>query len=158
VSTEYLFRRDEDGDYWLVDNRGSVIHTERGPVFGAAVNDAASRVGAVDLAVTYRVAVNGHDLAVSALTLSPGGSVPTADLNEALAVLPVGAPPDVIHVVPEMKLSATYRPLLAPLRAAGLPKSSRYAWYLDHDTGVYKRFTAAVRAELTGTDPDERSE
>jgi putative long chain acyl-CoA synthase len=127
-------------------------------VFGAAVNDAASRVGAVDLAVTYRVAVNGHDLAVSALTLSPGGSVPTADLNEALAVLPVGAPPDVIHVVPEMKLSATYRPLLAPLRAAGLPKSSRYAWYLDHDTGVYRRFTAAVRAELTGTDPDERSE
>ena len=22
VSTEYLFRRDDDGDYWLVDNRG----------------------------------------------------------------------------------------------------------------------------------------
>jgi putative long chain acyl-CoA synthase len=155
VSTEYLFRRDEDGDYWLVDNRGSVIRTERGPVFSAAVNDAVSRVGAVDLAVTYRVAVDGHDLAVSALTLSPGGSVPTADLNEALAVLPVGAPPDVVHVVPEMKLSATYRPLLAPLRAAGIPKPSRHAWYLDHDTGVYKRFTAAVRAELTGTDPDE---
>jgi putative long chain acyl-CoA synthase len=155
VSTEYLFRRDEDGDYWLVDNRGSVIRTERGPVFSAAVNDALSRVGAVDLAVTYRVAVGDHDLAVSALTLSPGGSVPTADLNEALAVLPVGAPPDVVHVVSEMKLSATYRPLLAPLRAAGIPKPSRHAWYLDHDTGVYKRFTAAVRAELTGTDPDE---
>ena len=30
VSTEYLFRRDEDGDYWLVDNRGTVIHTARG--------------------------------------------------------------------------------------------------------------------------------
>ena len=28
VSTEYLFRRDEDGDYWLVDNRGPVIHTD----------------------------------------------------------------------------------------------------------------------------------
>ena len=59
VSTEYLFRRDEDGDYWLVDNRGSVIRTERGPVFSAAVNDAVGRVGAVDLAVTYRVAVGG---------------------------------------------------------------------------------------------------
>ena len=55
VSTEYLFRRDEDGDFWLVDNRGSVIRTERGPVFSAAVNDAVGRVGAVDLAVTYRV-------------------------------------------------------------------------------------------------------
>ena len=155
VSTEYLFRRDEDGDYWLVDNRGTVIRTQRGPVFGSAVNHAVSRVGAVDLAVTYQVAVAGRDLAVSALTLRPGGTVPTADLNEALAILPVGAPPDVIHVVPDMKLSATYRPLLGPLRAAGLPKPSRHAWHLDHDTGTYKRFTAAVRAELVGPDSDD---
>ena len=74
--------------------------------------------------------------------------MPTADLNEALAVLPVGAPPDIVHVVPDMKLSATYRPLLGPLRAAGIPKPSRYAWYFDDDTDVYKRLTAAVRAEL----------
>ncbi len=155
VSTEYLFRRDEDGDFWLVANRGSVIRTERGPVFADAVNDAIGRVGAVDLAVTYRVPVGGRELAVSALTLSPGGSVPTADLNEALAVLSVGAPPDVVHVVPDMKLSATYRPLLGPLRAAGIPKPSRHAWYLDEDTGTYKRLTAAVRAELAETAADE---
>jgi len=60
VSTEYLFRRDEDGDFWLVDTRGSVIRTERGPVFSAAVNDAVGRVGAVDLAVTYQVEVDGR--------------------------------------------------------------------------------------------------
>ena len=36
VSTEYLFRRDEDGDYWLVDNRGTVIHTPRGVVYAVA--------------------------------------------------------------------------------------------------------------------------
>ncbi len=36
VSTEYLFRRDEDGDYWLVDNRGAVIHTARGAVYAVA--------------------------------------------------------------------------------------------------------------------------
>ncbi|HYO04801.1 MAG TPA: acyl-CoA synthetase [Mycobacterium sp.] len=155
VSTEYLFRRDEDGDYWLVDNRGSVIRTDRGPVFSAAVNDTVGRVDAVDLAVTYRVVVDGRDLAVSALVLSPGGSVPTADLNEALAVLPVGEPPDIVHVVPDMKLSATYRPLLGPLRAAGMPKPSRHAWYLDDDTGNYKRLTAAVRAEISGTAPEE---
>ena len=91
VSTEYLFRRDEDGDFWLVDNRSSVIRTARGPVFTATVNDALSRVGAVDLAVTYGVDVGGQQLAVTALTLRPGGSVPTADLTEALADLPVGA-------------------------------------------------------------------
>ena len=155
VSTEYLFRCDDDGDYWLVDNRGSVIRTQRGPVYSAAVNDTVGRVGAVDLAVTYRVVVGDQELAVSALLLRPGGSVPTADLNEALTRLPVGSAPDVIHVVPEMKLSATYRPLLGPLRAAGIPKPSRYAWYLDYDSGTYKRLTAAVRAELTETSGDE---
>jgi putative long chain acyl-CoA synthase len=67
----------------------------------------------------------------------------------------VGAAPDVVHVVPEMKLSATYRPLLGPLRAAGIPKPSRHAWYLDDDTGTYKRLTAAVRAEITETAADE---
>ncbi|HEV7422203.1 MAG TPA: acyl-CoA synthetase [Mycobacterium sp.] len=155
VSTEYLFRRDEDGDYWLVDNRGSVIRTARGPVFAAAVNDAAGRVGAVDLAVTYCVKVGGRDLAVTALTLRPGGSVPTADLNEALAGLSVGSPPDIIHVVPDMKLSASYRPLLGPLVAAGIPKPSRYAWYLDEDSDSYKRLTAAVRTELVDASADD---
>jgi putative long chain acyl-CoA synthase len=155
VSTEYLFRRDEDGDYWLVDNRGSVIRTPRGPVYAAAVDDAVGRLGAVDLPVTYRVVAGGRELAVTALTLAPGGSMPTADLNEALDALPVGAPPDVVHVVPDMKLSASYRPLLDPLRAAGIPKPSRFAWYFDEDTNRYKRLTAAVRAELVNATDDE---
>jgi putative long chain acyl-CoA synthase len=150
VSTEYLFRRDEDGDYWLVDNRGAVIHTERGTVYASPVNDAVGRLGAVDLAVTYGVDANGHQLAVTALALRPGGSIPSADLNEALADLPVGNPPDIVHVVPEMKLSASYRPLISPLKAEGIPKPSRNAWYLDPDTNRYKRLTVAVRTEIAG--------
>jgi putative long chain acyl-CoA synthase len=155
VSSEYLFRRDEDGDYWLVDNRASVIRTARGPVFSAAVNDAAGRVGAVDLAVTYRVQDGSRTLAVTALALAPGGSVPTADLNEAIAGLVVGFPPDFVHVVPDMKLSASYRPLLGPLRAAGVPKPARNSWYLDDQTNEYKRLTTAVRTELLHTSDGE---
>ena len=150
VSTEYLFRRDEDGDFWLVDTRNAVIRTERGPVFGAAVDDAVGRVGAVDLAVTYRVEVDDRQLAITAVTLAPGGSVPTADLNEALARLAVGCPPDIVHVVPDMTLSASYRPLLGPLRAAGVPRPSRFSWYLDTETNRYKRLTTAMRTELAG--------
>jgi putative long chain acyl-CoA synthase len=150
VSTEYLFRRDEDGDYWLVDNRGMVIHTARGTVYASPVNDALGRLGAVDLAVTYGVDVNGQQLAVTALALSPGGSIPSADLNEALANLPVGNPPDIVHVVPEMELSASYRPLISPLKGQGIPKPSRNAWYLDPDTNRYKRLTVAVRTEIAG--------
>jgi putative long chain acyl-CoA synthase len=151
VSSEYLFRRDEDGDYWLVDNRSAVIHTDRGPVYAMAISDAVGRLGAVDIAVTYGVEVGGRQLAVTALKLCPGGSIPTADLSEALAELPVGTPPDVVHVVADMELSATYRPLISPLRAAGLPKPSRRnSWYFDADSNGYKRLTVAVRAELTG--------
>ena len=151
VSTEYLFRRDEDGDYWLVDTRAAVIHTARGPVFAATVNDAVSRLGAVDMAVTYAVPVDAHPLAVTALALRPGGSITTADLSEALSDLPVGASPDIVHVVADMSLTATYRPLAGPLQADGVPKASRNAWYRDADTHRYKRLTAAVRSEIAGT-------
>jgi putative long chain acyl-CoA synthase len=150
VSTEYLFRRDEDGDYWLVDNRGSVLHAARGTVYASAVNDAIGRLGAVDLAVTYGVEAGGQTLAVTALALRPGGSIPSADLSESLADLPVGNPPDIVHVVPEMALSASYRPLVSSLLADGIPKPSRNAWYLDPDTNRYKRLTVAVRTEITG--------
>lgn len=151
VSTEYLFRRDEDGDYWLVDNRASVIHTRRGPVFAATVNDAVGKLGAVDMAVTYAVDAGGETLAVTALALSPGGSVPSADLSEALAGLPVGKAPDIVHVVPDMTLTATFRPLAGPLQQQGVPKASRNAWYLDPDSNRYKRLTAAVRSEIVGS-------
>ena len=152
VSTEYLFRRDEDGDYWLVDNRGAVIHTaarRRLRLDRSTTPSAGS--DAVDLAVTYGVDAGGQQLAVTALALRPGGSIPSADLSEALADLPVGNPPDIVHVVPEMTLSASYRPLAQP--AAGRrasPKPSRNAWYLDPDTNRYKRLTVAVRAEIAG--------
>ena len=59
VSTEYLFRRDQDGDYWLVDNRSLVIRTERGPVYASPVNDAVGGIDAVDMAVTYAVEAGG---------------------------------------------------------------------------------------------------
>lgn len=151
VSTEYLFRRDEDGDYWLVDNRDAVIHTARGAVFAATVNDAVGRLGAVDMAVTYGVEADGQILAVTALALQPGGSVPSADLSEALADLPVGNGPDIVHVVADMTLTATFRPLAGPLQKKGIPKASRNAWYLDPDTHRYKRLTAAVRSEIVGS-------
>ncbi|WP_441963988.1 acyl-CoA synthetase [Mycolicibacterium houstonense] len=157
VSTEFLFRRDEDGDYWLVDNRGAVIRTERGPVFATSVNDAVGRLDAVDMSVTYGVEEAGRQLAVTALALRPGGSVPTADLSHALEDLAAGNPPDVVHVVADMELGASYRPLVAPLRAAGIPKPGRRnCWYFDADSGTYKKLTAASRAELVaGVSDDE---
>ncbi|MBV8347454.1 MAG: AMP-binding protein, partial [Mycolicibacterium sp.] len=157
ISTEYLFRRDSDGDYWLVDTRGSVIHTARGAVYTQPVNDAVSRMPAVELAVTYGVEVKGeagekgeknvaHKVAVTAVTLCAGAAFSAADLNEATAALGNDRP-DFVHVVRHIELSASYRPMVGPLRAAGIPKAGRNAWYLDPETGRYKRLTAPARAD-----------
>ena len=75
-------------------------------------------------------------------------SLTAADISEAVSAMPVGLPPDLVHVVADLPLSASYRPTVSALKAAGLPKAGRNAWYLDADTGKYKRLTAAVRAAL----------
>lgn len=150
ISTEFLFRRDADGDYWLVGGRASSIHTDRGTAFPVAITDWLGAVTGVDMAVTYRVPTEGDDLVVSAVTLQPGATVTPADLSEAVNTLPAGIGPDVIHVVPELSLSTVYRPVVGALREAGLPKAGRNAWYFDASGRQFKRLTAAVRAELAG--------
>jgi putative long chain acyl-CoA synthase len=149
VSTENLFRRDEDGDYWLLGRRGSVVHTQRGLVYSEPVTDALGLINGVDLAVTYNVPFGSQEVAVSAVTLLPGASITAADLTEVLAEMPVGLGPDIVCVVPEMTLSATYRPTVSALRAAGIPKAGRHVWYFDTASLQYRRLTPAVRAELS---------
>jgi putative long chain acyl-CoA synthase len=150
ISTEYLFRRDEDGDYWLMGRRGSVVHTARGLVYPEPVTDALGLITGVDLAVTYNVPVGDQEVAVSAVTLLPGATITAADLTEAFANMPIGLGPDIVHVCPEMALSATYRPTVSALRAAGIPKPGRQAWYFDPGSKAFRKLTPAVRSELGG--------
>ncbi|WP_156738364.1 acyl-CoA synthetase [Mycobacterium sp. E787] len=150
IATEYLFRRDDDGDYWLMGRRGSVVHTARGLVYAEAVTDALGCINGVDLAVTYNVPVGDQQAAVSAVTLLPGATITAADLTEAVAKIPVGLGPDIVHVCPEMTLSATYRPTVSALRAAGIPKPGRQAWYFDAAANEFRRLTPGARSELSG--------
>lgn len=148
ISTEYVFWRDNDGDFWLLGNRSGLIRTARGVVFPAPITDSFGAISAVDLAVTYPLEVPDGTLAVTAITLRPGMTVTVADLSEAVSGMPVGLPPDLVHVVEELPLSASYRPTVSALKAAGLPAVGRNTWYLDGDTGRYKRLTAAARSAL----------
>ncbi|CPR07591.1 acyl-CoA synthetase [Mycobacterium bohemicum DSM 44277] len=152
ISTEYLFRRDADGDYWLMGRRGGVIGTRRGLVYTEPVTDALGCINGVDLAVTYNVPVGDEQAAVSAVTLLPGASITAADLTEAVANIPVGLGPDIVQVCPDLPLSATYRPTVSALRAAGIPKSGRQAWYFDADSNEFRRMTPKVRSQLSGRD------
>jgi putative long chain acyl-CoA synthase len=150
ISTEYLFRRDTDGDFWLVGRRGSTVPTARGIVFCEPITDALGLIPAVDLAVTYGVPMDGHQVAVAAVTLRPGATITAADLTEAVAAMPFGLGPDIVHVVAEMTLSATYRPTVSALRAAGIPKAGRHAWFFDAQANQFRRLTGPARAEMSG--------
>ncbi len=152
ISTEYLFWRDADGDYWLAGGRGSVIHTARGVVYPVPVTDALGLINGVDLAATYAVTAGSTQYAIAAITVTAGATVTPAGLHEAMAQLPVGEPPDLVHVVSTLPLSSTYRPTTGDLPQAGLPKAGRTTWYLDAETGQYHRLTAAVRKRLAGED------
>ena len=148
ISTEYVFWRDGDGDFWLLGNRSGLIRTRRGVVFPSPITDAVGAISGVDLAVTYPLEVSGETLAVTAVTLRPGMSMTPADIGEAVAAMPTGLPPDLVHVVPDLPVSASYRPTVSALKAAGLPKAGRNAWQLQPDTGQYRRLTAAARKVL----------
>jgi putative long chain acyl-CoA synthase len=150
ISTEYLFRRDADGDYWLMGRRGTVVHTARGLVYAEPVTDALGLINGVDLAVTYNVPVGDLEAAVSAVTLLPGATITAADLSEAVAEMPIGLGPDFVCVVPELTLSASYRPTVSALRAAGIPKPGRHVWYFDAGSNEFRRLTPGVRSELIG--------
>jgi len=152
ISTEYLFWRDADGDFWLLGSRSGRVVTPRGVAFPAPVTDAIGAISGVDLAVTYPVEVSGGaTLLATAISLRPGMSVTVADLTEAVSSMPTGLGPDVVHVVADLPVSASFRPTTSALRAAGLPRAGRNSWYLDADTGSYKRLTAAARTALANT-------
>jgi putative long chain acyl-CoA synthase len=150
ITTDHLFRRDSDGDYWFVDNRNTVIQSARGPVFCQPICDALGDITVIDLAVVYPVATDAtdatdaHDVAVAAVTLGKGGNLTAASLTSALSSLPRGQRPAIVHIVDRIPLTPSYRPLSITLRAAGLPTPGESTWYHDHADGHYRQGATAV--------------
>lgn len=146
--TENLFRRDEDGDYWLVDHKRTVINSPRGPIYSMELADALGCVEKIDLAVVYGVDVDGVQVSVAAMTVRGSGLPSIASIEEALSHIPITGWPDVLTVVDAIPLSSSYRPSAAELRSAGLPLPGQRVRYLDFELGTYKRFTKAVAEQF----------
>jgi putative long chain acyl-CoA synthase len=142
ITTDHLFRRDNDGDYWFVDNRNTVIQSVRGPVFCQPICDALGDITVIDLAVVYPVATDTHDVAVAAVTLEKGGVLTAATLTTALGGLPRDHRPAIVHVVDRIPLTPSYRPLSTALRAAGLPRPGDSTWYHNFTDGRYRQSTS----------------
>lgn len=153
IATDHLFRRDSDGDYWMVDNRNSVIRTDRGVVFALPIEDALSDIDALDLAVVYGVSTGGRTLVVAALALrtwmpenaAQKPEVKPGNLDAALSILPEGQRPDIVHVVDDIPVTAWYRPKRQALVEQGVPGAGVHSWYYDPESHQYRRLTEAAR-------------
>ncbi|MGO8936236.1 MAG: AMP-binding protein, partial [Mycobacterium sp.] len=144
ITTDHLFRRDSDGDYWFVDNRNTVIQSVRGPVFCQPICDALGDITAIDLAVVYLVTTDAHDIAVAAVTVGKDSVLTAAALTTAMSSLPRDQRPAIVHIVDRMPLTPSYRPLSTTLREAGLPAPGETTWYHDPTDDHYRQAAIAV--------------
>jgi putative long chain acyl-CoA synthase len=150
LSTGDLFRRDHDGDFWRVGDVRALIRTADGPVAPLRISEALGELDAVDLAVAYGVRPRGTaaQIAVAAVTQRRRATLTAADVARGLRGLLAHERPQVVHVVREIPLTTSYRPLATSLRERGLPRASRRAWIRDGDG--YRCLTSDDRARLAG--------
>ena len=146
VATGDLFRRDADGDFWLLDTITSVVRTPTGPVYPTPIRDALWALDAVDLAVCFGVTVPGAKgaVAVAAVTLRDDQELAAHDVSDALSVLDPAQRPRYVRVVDAIPVTTWYRPVVAPLRALGVPDGDDgQAWKLGDD-GAYTELSTAA--------------
>jgi putative long chain acyl-CoA synthase len=161
VSTGDLFRRDADGDYWIVDHVEDLILTAAGPLPSIPIEDAVGDLDAVSLAVAYGVRVDGaaDEIPVVAVALRPGRELDLADVASSLASLPPGERPVVVRIVDEIPMTPGYRPLKGPLRREGVHPErggGRMCW-LDPESGAFCPLDAAGYRRLCAGDSTRRA-
>ena len=152
LQTGDLFRRDVDGDFWLVDHMPGLIRTAAGVVFSAPIQDALGGIDAVALAVAYGIPTKDGSAQIpcAAVTLRSGRTIEPADLKRALTDLGEAGIPWVVRVVEEIPLTTWFRPITGPLREEGLPAPTRKptSWYWDPRMGGYRKLSKAASERL----------
>ena len=145
ASTGDLFRRDSDGDYWLLDSIASMIPNPKGPLAPTPIRDALWSLDAVDLAVCFGIPHTGSPFhaAVGAISLREGKDVNAADINDALSLLEPEHRPDFVRVVGEIEVTTWYRPVVASLRALGIPDGSDGRAFARATDGTYSELIKA---------------
>jgi putative long chain acyl-CoA synthase len=155
-STGHVFRRDAEGDHWLVGALADLVHTTGGVVAPAPAEDALGRLDAVDLVAAYGVRVpseadgetRGDEELHAALALRPGRTLDAAAVTQALAGLSALQQPVVVRVLPSIPVTTWWRPLRAALRADAASQSV-LTWVRSAD-GTYAETGRARRLRRPG--------
>ncbi|WP_378739803.1 acyl-CoA synthetase [Nocardia brasiliensis] len=161
MPTENLFRRDSDGDYWLIDRKDTVIRTPRGPVFGQPIVDVLNDITAVDMEVAYGLevgerpgtaagGVGKYCIAVAAVSVRKGFRLEPKDVTEALRALDPAQRPDLVYVVDEIPRSSSYRPSTRAVQAAGRPEPGPDTWWYNRETDTYEVLTEEDAPKILG--------
>lgn len=152
MPTENLFRRDADGDYWLMDRRDTVIQTARGPVYSQPILDALNDIAAVDLEVAFAHTVTGsigaqgkpRTVAVAAVSVRKDHRLEPKDVTEGLRLLDPARRPEVVYVVDDIPRSSMYRPSTRAVQAAFRLEPGENTWYYNPATESYEVLTEAA--------------
>ena len=125
------------------------MRSSDGVVYLPPIEQALSRMDAVDQVVAYGVGESENGLAVAAITLrddARADSLTVTQLRVAFGALPAESRPHLIHIVDDIPVSDSYRPLSNELRRAGVPRPGPKVWYRDDD-GRYRRYTRSAAAK-----------
>lgn len=134
VSTGDIFRRDGQGDYWMLDDARGLIVRKDGPVASIPIEDHLGELDAIDLVAVYRVKggtkKNPHDVAVAAITTRPGRTIDPGTVAAHLEIAEPALRPDMVLLLDEIPLTTWYRPRKSVLMEQGMPKKSdpRIIW------------------------------
>ncbi|MGI8559250.1 MAG: AMP-binding protein [Solirubrobacteraceae bacterium] len=144
LATGDLFRRDEDGDHWLVDHASDAIRTASGVAYSIPIEDALTDIDAVDLAAVYGVGAPAR--VVAAVSLRAGRRLDGRSLRAALKHLEPMCQPEAVKVLTAMPTTGWYRVDKRPLRAQGMPRAGARVWRRDPDSGAYSAARRSARA------------
>lgn len=142
-----LMRRDDDGDYWLVDRLSDMITTEAGPVPSLDIEDALYAHPDVHLAAAY--AVDGEPVAT--IVVDGGREIDGASLYATVETsLEAHARPRYIRCVATMAMTDGRRPIKRPLREAGIAAGPGViVLRRDAASGSYRPAPASEPREVT---------
>jgi len=118
ASTEHLFHRDGDGDYWLVAHVADLVRTGLGMATPSRAEEALGSLAAVDLVTCFGTpgAAGEPGRLVAALTVRPGRDLSTARIEAALSGLSLVDRPEVVRLLTDMPMTTWWRPDHAVLR------------------------------------------
>ncbi|MFG2085370.1 MULTISPECIES: AMP-binding protein [unclassified Spirillospora] len=143
-----LFRRDEDGDYWLVGREAELVRTAEGIVPPGPIRDALGDLPYIDTVAVYGVPVGEAEVVAAAVSLRDAGELKPLDLSEALLRVEPGLRPAIVRVVDEVPVTAGRRLWTAPLRDEGVPPAGDGRTYYRNKAGAYRPLTDAARRRL----------